>query len=451
MFNFHYMNRVLDDANVSDKEFRLLYLIVNNMSMNDTHEITIYNGFLMDKLNLSERQVQRLTKSLGDKGYLTKVVTGTSRNKNGNVYRLNLVSESSTTDCDKNVTPYNKDDKNVTPYNKGDNKGDINGDKNVTPYNTGKINKNIKQNINQNINQEMNRQGQEQTTPSVNSRERNEYVDRVFSWMDEKLNYLYSVRDANIFQAVNNEIGDYFNRLEGDRFSSAQWAVIEKKVKRWAGIEAAKFAYFNGGSLNDDKLNDTDNCMTSDVNEQLNTSTGLNDTGAQPCKPFTKEQAIEWVSKDVEKYTNFQAWDTKTIEKFAKRYGKGWDSGRNANACRLYNIAAGWATDYFNRLEDERREALAATAAEKYKLPWEKPLNREIVQQIDPTLDGYLTPSAEDAPKSPQIAPVSDSAVEANNYTTERKQTPTAADTETTDENANPNDEHGGPMERGVG
>lgn len=103
------MNKALTDVNLSDKEFRLLYLIVNNMSMNDTNEIEMYNGFIMDKLNMCERQVQRVTKSLVDKGYITKVITGTKANKNANVIRLNDDTKgdmNSDKSCDKNVTPY---------------------------------------------------------------------------------------------------------------------------------------------------------------------------------------------------------------------------------------------------------------------------------------------------------------------------------------------------------
>ena len=105
MFNFNLMNQALSDVNVSDKEFRMLYLFVNNYSLNETDDIVMYNGFLMDKLNLSERQVQRLTKSLVEKGYLTKVWTGTSANKNGNIYRLNY------TDDTTKKSSINKDNK----------------------------------------------------------------------------------------------------------------------------------------------------------------------------------------------------------------------------------------------------------------------------------------------------------------------------------------------------
>lgn len=113
------MNKALTDRNVSDAEFRLLYMIANNISMGETATKEIYNGFLMDKLNKSERQTQRLTKSLADKGYIGKQAIGNKHNKNGNIYSLvdDVITSDikSDTDSDKNDTLYNnrKEEKNI--------------------------------------------------------------------------------------------------------------------------------------------------------------------------------------------------------------------------------------------------------------------------------------------------------------------------------------------------
>ena len=113
------MNKALTDRNVSDAEFRLLYMIANNISMGKTATKEIYNGFLMDKLNKSERQTQRLTKSLADKGYIGKQAIGNKHNKNGNIYSLvdDVITSDikSDTDSDKNDTLYNnrKEEKNI--------------------------------------------------------------------------------------------------------------------------------------------------------------------------------------------------------------------------------------------------------------------------------------------------------------------------------------------------
>lgn len=119
MFNFRIINKALTDVNLTDKEFRMLYLIVNNMSLNHTNSLEMFNGFLMDKLNLCERQVQRLTKSLEEKGYVTRSVESTSKNRNGVVFTLcdNVVDTTCDTECDKNVTPYNIQKNNIIYYN----------------------------------------------------------------------------------------------------------------------------------------------------------------------------------------------------------------------------------------------------------------------------------------------------------------------------------------------
>ena len=119
MINLTVLNKALTDKSVSDAEFRLLYLIANNISMSETATKEIFNGFLMDKLNKSERQTQRLTKSLADKGYIGKQAIGNKHNKNGNIYSLvdDVITSDikSDTDSDKKDTLYNnkKEDKEI--------------------------------------------------------------------------------------------------------------------------------------------------------------------------------------------------------------------------------------------------------------------------------------------------------------------------------------------------
>ena len=88
MFNFKLYNMALEDANLTDKEFRMLCLFLNKSSMDKSDTIEMFNGFLMDKLDLRERWVKALTKSLCEKGYLTKTITGTKNNRNANTYTL---------------------------------------------------------------------------------------------------------------------------------------------------------------------------------------------------------------------------------------------------------------------------------------------------------------------------------------------------------------------------
>ena len=70
MINLYLLNRALMDANVSDSQFRVLYLIANNCSMNGADSIEMYNAFIGDKLHCSESTVQRSTKGLEENGYI---------------------------------------------------------------------------------------------------------------------------------------------------------------------------------------------------------------------------------------------------------------------------------------------------------------------------------------------------------------------------------------------
>ena len=88
MINLQLMNKAVFDVELTDKEFRTLYLICNYAALNNTNTIQIHNGWLMDKLNLCERQVRNVTNGLDAKGYIKKEVTGTRKNKNANTYTI---------------------------------------------------------------------------------------------------------------------------------------------------------------------------------------------------------------------------------------------------------------------------------------------------------------------------------------------------------------------------
>lgn len=148
MFNFKVMNRALNDSNLSDKAFRMLYTISNYCSLKNSNSVEIHNAHFMMVLNISERWVQKITNELVEKGYITKTINGTSKNKLANTYTLIEVEENeSSTDLLCNDIIDNKCDKNV-PLN---NKGAINDAQKdaqkfaqkFTLKNNNKINKNI--------------------------------------------------------------------------------------------------------------------------------------------------------------------------------------------------------------------------------------------------------------------------------------------------------------------
>lgn len=118
MVNLGFINKAFSDKDVSDSEFRLLYLIANNIGFSGGEERVFYNSFLGEKLDKSERQIQNLTSSLCKKGYLIKRFSNEA-GKEKTYYSLN-VSFTTTHEKnfmgEKNFTPTHE--KNFTLYNK---------------------------------------------------------------------------------------------------------------------------------------------------------------------------------------------------------------------------------------------------------------------------------------------------------------------------------------------
>ena len=131
MFNFNLQKRAFDELNA--EQFRVVYFLNSTLSMvnkqkntPDNNSIEMFNGYMMDKLGLSERQVQRLIKSLEHTGFIS--VKRATAKKQPNTITL-IDAENDATTCDKN--------------------GDKNGDKNVTlnnldiKYNNNNITKDL--------------------------------------------------------------------------------------------------------------------------------------------------------------------------------------------------------------------------------------------------------------------------------------------------------------------
>ena len=83
MINHDILNEAL--TRVPDKDFKVLYYILNNISFNNGKG-EIHNGRLMETFNLGERQIQKITKRLVDCGYINKEILGISRNHKANIY-----------------------------------------------------------------------------------------------------------------------------------------------------------------------------------------------------------------------------------------------------------------------------------------------------------------------------------------------------------------------------
>lgn len=111
MINLGFMNYAVEltDGN----EFRLLYVIANTISLKKEGHTKIYRDMLADRLNLSTKQITRLTNSLVEKGLLKKDKVS-ENGKTVCYYSLNLdkIGKKTSSKVDKNV-PLNKKEKEV--------------------------------------------------------------------------------------------------------------------------------------------------------------------------------------------------------------------------------------------------------------------------------------------------------------------------------------------------
>ena len=77
MINLVFLNNAL--GKVTPGEFTVLYYIANNLSLKNTTRTRIFRDQIADKLDISPRQVSRLTDALVAKGFLKKdVIVNTS-------------------------------------------------------------------------------------------------------------------------------------------------------------------------------------------------------------------------------------------------------------------------------------------------------------------------------------------------------------------------------------
>ena len=122
MFNFNLQQKAFEE--LSAEQFRVVYFLNNTLSMvnesnktPDNNKIEMFNGYMMDKLGLSERQVQRLIKRLEQLDYIT--VERATRKNQPNIITINCdINNDINNDikCDKNVT-LNKNTKENKIYN----------------------------------------------------------------------------------------------------------------------------------------------------------------------------------------------------------------------------------------------------------------------------------------------------------------------------------------------
>lgn len=75
----------------------------------------------------------------------------------------------------------------------------------------------------------------------------NDYVSRVFKWLDDEINYYFTIRDKYVAHSQCVKISNFVEKVgeKRDRFSSRQWEVVLSKLDRWVSISEKKDEYFN--------------------------------------------------------------------------------------------------------------------------------------------------------------------------------------------------------------
>ena len=156
---------------------------------------------------------------------------------------------------------------------------------------------------------------------------KNEYVNKVFEWLDNELDYLFKVKDKIVFNGMQEKIAQYIKQIDQSKFTDKQWNVVEKKFYRWERIEEAKKKYFN---LQKGKGSDNVHCSelyeTKEKNLTNLSSDSLIDSSNSNNAPkefraFTRDEAIEWVSNDVQQYDSYKEWETHLSDSLNRKYG----------------------------------------------------------------------------------------------------------------------------------
>ena len=238
MFNFNLVNKAFGDERITPTQFKMLYLIVNNCSMNNTTTIKMFNGFMADKMGLSVRMMQYNIKQLEDCGYI-EVKRPIGRNAAKKPNEITLLGVEDDTTCDINVTPYNSIGETVKESTQ------INDAIDCTPY---KNKKEYKNNISMYRDHEAEVTNEQVKLSKDELNQRNEYISAVYGKLDDRLNYLYGLKTATQYEDVCLGIAEIFSDAQEHRdwFTSHQWDRLTRYCERFDKLTEAKDKYFNG-------------------------------------------------------------------------------------------------------------------------------------------------------------------------------------------------------------
>lgn len=238
MFNFNLVNKAFGDERITPTQFKMLYLIVNNCSMNNTTTIKMFNGFMADKMGLSVRMMQYNIKQLEDCGYI-EVKRPIGRNAAKKPNEITLLSAEDDATCDINVTPYNSIGETVKESTQ------LNDAMNCIAY---KNKKEYKNNISMYRDHEADVTNEQVKLSKDELNQRNEYISAVYGKLDDRLNYLYSLKTATQYEDVCSGIVEVISDAQEHRdwFTSPQWDRLTRYCERFDKLTEAKDKYFNG-------------------------------------------------------------------------------------------------------------------------------------------------------------------------------------------------------------
>ena len=328
MFNFKVFTTAMLDTDLTDAEFRLLCLVLNTMSINETEEVKMHNGFIMEKMEKGERQVRNLVGGLVQKQYITRVVLGTENNHKANIYRLveskrqkiSVTSEemSGEKNC-RNVAAKNCPLNNINDINDkiiNDNINDNINDRDISTFNDEVMttpNDISNDNLNDSINDiSMINQSNDRNINDINDRVRNQqdYFTGVKEWLNAKLDDYFKCKTPSTEKTLNDEVTRFIDSVTTDRMTPNQADTFAMLKRRFEGLKRQKVIYFNKWGYK--KFNDT----PSDRNINDNINDSANDTLTPKVAPRPLPQSSTASNEDFKatKRKEFEKWYIDFIE-----------------------------------------------------------------------------------------------------------------------------------------
>ena len=344
MFNFNVFTTAMLDTELTDAEFRLLCLILNTMSLNETEEVKMHNGFIMEKMEKGERQVRNLVGGLVEKQYITREVLGTENNHKANVYRLveskrqkiSATSEEMSGEKNfRNVTEKNCPLNNINDINDkiindniNDRKiNDVINDSDISTFTDEVIttsNDISNDNPNDSVNDismisQSNDRIINDSINDINDRVSNQqdYFTEVKEWLNAKLDEYFICKTPSSEKTLNDEVTRFIDSVSTERMTPNQADTFEMLKRRFEGLKRQKVKYFNKWGIK--KFNDTpsDKSMISkssdrNINDNINdrANDNSNDTLTPKVAPRPLSQSSTSSNEDfkVTKRKEFENW-----------------------------------------------------------------------------------------------------------------------------------------------